>query len=90
VSIFFEAVSSVQIAMSLVFPIVGFIRRNMAKESPAEKMHNRILSGAAFSTRDVTAGAFESVARRAGTLGLSDIKAALEKLRVSEKSKRKA
>jgi hypothetical protein len=53
----------------------------MAKENPAEKMHNRILSGAHFSTRDVTADAFELVAKRAGTLALPDIKRGLEMLR---------
>lgn len=55
------------------------------KETPAEKMHNRILSGAAFSTRDVTADAFETIAQRAGTTQLPEIKKALTRLRREEK-----
>lgn len=55
------------------------------KESSAEKMHNRILSGATFSTRDVTADAFETIAKRAGTLELPDVKHWLGKLREAEK-----
>lgn len=51
------------------------------KESPAEKMHNRILNGNSFSTRGVTIEAFQSVAQRAGTLSLPDVKSALDKLR---------
>jgi hypothetical protein len=61
----------------------------MTKESPAERMHNRILSGAAFSTRGVTADEFERVAQRAGTSQLADIKDALQHLRVLEKTQRK-
>lgn len=59
----------------------------MVQESPAEKMHNRILNGTAFSTRDVTADAFRSVAQSAGTLRLPDIRSALDKLRNDEKVK---
>jgi hypothetical protein len=88
VSILSRAVSNVRIEMSQVFRTVGSIKkhtkentRNMAKESPAEKMHNRILNGTHFSTRDVTADAFELVAKRAGTLALPDIKRGLEMLR---------
>lgn len=55
------------------------------RESPAEKMHNRIINGSAFSTRDVTADAFETVARRSGTVQLPDIKKALDRLRREEK-----
>lgn len=55
------------------------------KETPAEKMHNRILNGAAFSTRDVTASDFESIAQRAGTSQLPEIKNALNSLRREEK-----
>ena len=58
----------------------------MATQSPAEKLHNRILSGAAFSTRDVTADAFETVARNAGTLQLPDVKRVLDRLRAMEKA----
>lgn len=61
----------------------------MAKLSPAETMHNRILNGTWFSTKDVTANEFEAVAQRAGTLGLPDVKAALESLRRNEKEKSK-
>lgn len=56
-------------------------------ESPAEKMHNRILSGAHFSTQDVTTDAFERVARQAGTMELPEIKQGLAKLRVLENPK---
>lgn len=52
----------------------------MATENPAERMHNRILNGTAFSTQGVTAEAFQRVARRAGTLELPNVKRALEKL----------
>lgn len=55
------------------------------KETPAEKMHNRILSGVAFSTREVTASDFESIAQRAGTSQLPEIKNALNSLRREEK-----
>lgn len=58
------------------------------EKNPAEKMHNRILNGTAFSTQGVTAEAFGIVARRAGTLELPDVKSALEKLR-AEEAKRK-
>lgn len=58
------------------------------KESPAEKMHNRILNGTSFSTRDVTAHAFRDVAQKAGTLRLPDIKQALNELDALEKFKR--
>lgn len=51
------------------------------KETPAEKMHNRILNGSAFSTRGVTSEAFEAIARRSGTRDLPDIKRALERLK---------
>ena len=61
----------------------------MAKESPAEKMHNRILNGNWFSTKDVTVEAFESVARNSGTLNVSSIKQALDLLRRIERSKKK-
>jgi hypothetical protein len=60
----------------------------MGTESPAEKMHNRILNGAAFSTQDVTADAFEDVARRAGTLALPEVKRAIDHLRAVEKPKK--
>lgn len=59
-------------------------------ESPAERMHNRILNGTWFTTQDVTADAFEAVARSAGTLALPDIKRALEGLRSVEKVKQRA
>jgi hypothetical protein len=59
----------------------------MAKESPAEKMHNRILNGSWFSTQDVEADDFEQVARNAGTLSLPSIKDALNILRTLEKPK---
>jgi hypothetical protein len=61
----------------------------MAKLTPAETMHNRILNGTWFSIKDVTADAFEAVAQRAGTLGLVDVKAALAGLREREKEKPK-
>lgn len=57
----------------------------MTTESPAEKMHNRILNGTSYSTRNVTADDFESVAHRVGTLELPEVKEALEKLRDTEK-----
>lgn len=58
-------------------------------ETPAERMHNRILNGAAFSTHDVTAEAFEQVARNAGTLQLADVKYALYRLQILEQPKKK-
>lgn len=61
----------------------------MAKLTPAETMHNRILNGTWFSTKDVTADAFEAVAQRAGTLGLNEVRKALEELRKNEKQKAK-
>jgi hypothetical protein len=54
-------------------------------ESPAEMMHNRILNGSAFSTRDVTADAFKTVAERSGTMELPDVKQALAWLQNREK-----
>lgn len=62
----------------------------MARETPAAKMHNRILNGTWFSTQDVTADAFENIARGAGTLELPDVKRALAKLRASENPKQQA
>jgi hypothetical protein len=59
----------------------------MAQESPAEKMHNRILNGTWFSTQDVTAADFQRVATRAGTLKLLEVRRALEKLREAERIK---
>jgi hypothetical protein len=56
----------------------------MPTESPAEKMHNRILNGSAYFTHGVTVDAFEEVARRAGTLELPDVKAGLARLRKIE------
>lgn len=58
----------------------------MATQSPAEKLHNRILSGNSWSTRDVTADAFETVARNAGTLQLPDVKRMLDRLKAQEKA----
>lgn len=58
----------------------------MKKESPAERMHNRILNGSAFSIRGVTADAFRSVAQSAGTLALPNIKQALVRLEKSDKN----
>lgn len=58
-------------------------------ESPAERMHNRILSGAAYSTQDVTADEFEAVALSAGTSQLPEIKHALFRLRMLESPKKK-
>lgn len=57
----------------------------MAKLSPAEIMHNRILTGASYSSRDVTAEAFEAVAQRAGTMELPAIKRALARVRAENK-----
>lgn len=57
----------------------------MAKETPAEQMHNRILNGSAFSTQGVTAEAFKAVVQRAGTLELPDVKRALEWLEKRER-----
>lgn len=62
----------------------------MTQESPAEKMHNRILNGTWFSTQDVTADALEAVARSAGTLALPEIKRELDKLRTIESLKQRA
>jgi hypothetical protein len=56
-------------------------RKSMAQESPAEKMHNRILNGTAYSTQGVTAEEFEAVVRRSGTMELPEIKRALNVLR---------
>lgn len=54
-------------------------------QSPAEKMHNRILTGVVYSSRDVTPEAFEAVVRRADTSELPVIKRALERVRVQSK-----
>lgn len=61
----------------------------MANETPAEKMHNRILNGTWFWTEEVPADEFEALAQRAGTLGLLDVKSALDRLRRNEKEKEK-
>lgn len=55
------------------------------KESPAERMHNRILNGSAYSTTDVTVEAFKIVTQRAGTQDLPDVKRALNRLEKTEK-----
>lgn len=62
----------------------------MATQSPAEKLHNRILNGNAWSTKDVTADAFETVARNAGTLQLPNVKQMLDRLRAQERAMDKA
>lgn len=54
-------------------------------ESPAELMHNRILNGSAFPTQGVTAEAFKTVAQRAGTLELPDVKRVLDWLQKRER-----
>lgn len=62
----------------------------MYRESPAEQMHNRILNGTAYSTRDVTARDFATVTQRAGTSALPDMrKAFLDLLSAEKKNKKK-
>jgi hypothetical protein len=59
----------------------------MANLSPAEVMHNRILNGSSYSSRDVVPADFEAVARRSGTLELPAIKRALDRVREEYKDK---
>jgi hypothetical protein len=87
-SIFSRAASSVPIGTSpaACTAVYTGTRRKM-KESPAERMHNRILNGSAYSTKNVTTERFKSVAQQAGTLDLPDVKRALNRLEAAEKMK---